>query len=42
MDYTQLLEELQKASLFDLYRLQAGIGKMADHGGRGGNFVGKP
>ncbi len=30
MDYTQLLHELQQASLFDLYRLQAGIGKMLD------------
>ncbi len=30
MDYTHILEELQKASLFDLYRLQAGIDKMLD------------
>jgi hypothetical protein len=30
MDYTQLPNELEKASLFDLYRLRAGIGKMLD------------
>jgi hypothetical protein len=30
MDYTQLLSELEKASLFDLYRLRVGIGKMMD------------
>ncbi len=30
MDYTQLLNELEKASLFDLYRLRVGIGKMLD------------
>jgi hypothetical protein len=30
MDYTQLLTELEKASLFDLYRLRVGIGKMLD------------
>ena len=30
MDYTQLLHELQQASLFDLYRLKSGINKMLD------------
>ncbi|MBF0620942.1 MAG: hypothetical protein HQL54_03360 [Magnetococcales bacterium] len=30
MNYSQLLQELQKASLFDLYRLQAGIESMLD------------
>jgi hypothetical protein len=30
MDYTQLLNELEQASLFDLHRLQAGIEKMLD------------
>ncbi len=30
MDYSQLLHELQQASLFDLYRLQSGINKMLD------------
>jgi hypothetical protein len=34
MDYTQLLNELEKASLFDLYRLRVGIGKMLDQPGR--------
>ena len=30
MDYTQLLHELQQASLFDLFRLKTGIGQMLD------------
>ncbi len=30
MDYTQLLNELEQASLFDLYRLNTGIRKMLD------------
>ena len=30
MDYSQLLHELQQATLFDLFRLQTGIGQMMD------------
>ena len=30
MDYTQLLNELEQASLFDIYRLKAGMSKMLD------------
>lgn len=30
MDYTQLLHELQQASLFDLFRLKVGINTMLD------------
>ncbi len=30
MDYTQLLNELEQASLFDIYRLKAGMEKMLD------------
>lgn len=30
MDYTQLIKELEKASLFDIYRLNSGMRKMLD------------